>query len=215
MTNLFTRIKESISADLHQLLDEKEQKNPITALNHYLRQSEQQKEKVQKLLQRQYRLRDEFASEYHQANDNATKRLKQAEIAKAAEEFDLYEYAMQEYEEYKLRAERLKAAREETVNQIDLLERKYKEMTHKIKDMQLKRMELMGRENVARTTQHINHVLKEEFDKPFYKFEEIERYIENLENQVNRKYFESTFDYKISQLERKLKQKQSNQADVE
>ena len=57
--------------------------------------------------------------------------------------------------------------------------------------------------------------MKEEFDKPFYKFEEIERYIENLENQVNRKYFESTFDYKISQLERKLKQKQSNQTDVE
>ena len=110
MTNIFTRIKDSISADIHQLLDEKEQKNPIAALNHYLRQSEQQKVKVKKLLERQYRLRDEFAKEYHQANDYANKRLKQAEIAKAAEEPDLYEYAMKEYEEYKLRAERLKAS---------------------------------------------------------------------------------------------------------
>lgn len=214
MTNIFTRMKDAISADIHQLLDEKEQKNPIASLNQYLRQSEQQKLKVKRLLERQYRLRDEFAKEYHQANDYANKRLKQAEIAKAAEEPDLYEYAMKEYEEYKLRAERLKAAREETVNQIDLLERKYKEMTHKIKDMQLKRMELMGRENVARTAQHINHVLQEEFDKPLHKFEELERYIENLENQVNRRYFESTFDYKISQLERKLEQK-SNETNVE
>lgn len=215
MSNIFTRIKDAISADIHQLLDEKEQKNPIASLNHYIRQSEQQKVKVKKLLERQYRLRDEFAKEYHQANDYANKRLKQAEIAKAAGEQDLYEYAMKEYEEYKFRAERLKATREETVNQIDLLERKYKEMTHKIKDMQLKRMELMGRENVARTSKHINQVLQEEFDKPFYKFEELERYIENLENEVNRKYFESTFDYKISQLERKLQQEKSKTTNVE
>ena len=58
MTNIFTRIKESISADLHQLLDDKEQKNPITALNHYLRQAEQQKLKVKKLLERQYKLKE-------------------------------------------------------------------------------------------------------------------------------------------------------------
>lgn len=46
MRNLFTRMKETISADLHQLLDHKEQKNPIAALNHYLRQCEQETEKV-------------------------------------------------------------------------------------------------------------------------------------------------------------------------
>lgn len=207
MANIFTRIKESISADLHQILDEKEQKNPIAALNHYLRQAEQQKDKIKRLLQRQYRLRDEFASEFHQANDYAKKRLQQAEIAKKAEEQELYDYAMKEYEEYNARAERLKTAREDTMNQIDLLERKYKEMTHKLKDMQLKRMELMGRENVARTNQKINDILKEDFDKPLHKFDELERFIENLENQVNRRYFESTFDYKISQLEKELGQK--------
>ena len=43
MSNIFTRIKDAISADIHQLLDEKEQKNPIASLNHYIRQSEQQK----------------------------------------------------------------------------------------------------------------------------------------------------------------------------
>ena len=55
MDNIFTRIKNSISADMHQLLDRKEEKNPIAALNNYLRQSEQEKEKVKTLQQRHYK----------------------------------------------------------------------------------------------------------------------------------------------------------------
>lgn len=204
MTNIFTRIKESISADLHQLLDDKEQKNPITALNHYLRQAEQQKLKVKKLLERQYKLKEKFTTEFHQAQDHANKRLKQANIAKAAEEQELHDFAMREYEEYHLRAERVGQAREETVEQIDQLERKYKEMDHKIKDMHLKRMELMGRENVARANVQMNHILKDGADHPFSKFSELEQFIENLENKVNQAYYHSTFDHKIAQLEKNL-----------
>ena len=44
MSNLFTRLKNSISADFHQILDEKEQKNPISLLNQYLRQCEHEVE---------------------------------------------------------------------------------------------------------------------------------------------------------------------------
>ena len=61
LQNIFTRIKNSISADLHQFMDKKEEKNPIAALNNYLRQSEQEKEKVRKLLERHYKLQKEFA----------------------------------------------------------------------------------------------------------------------------------------------------------
>jgi len=66
MTNLFTRIKNTITADLHEALDQKENKNPIAMLNQYLRECEQETEKVRKLLQRQYTLKDEFTREYHQ-----------------------------------------------------------------------------------------------------------------------------------------------------
>src|SRR5699024_9142884 len=135
MSNVFTRIKDSISADIHQLLDDKEEKNPIASLNNYLRQSEQQKEKVKKLLQRHYRLKEEYTSEYHHAQDLADKRYKQAQIAKQANEADLYEFAQTEYEEYDRRARRMKQARENAVHQIEQLERSYKEMTHKLKDM--------------------------------------------------------------------------------
>lgn len=204
MSNVFTRIKDSISADIHQLLDDKEEKNPIAALNNYLRQSEQQKDKVKKLLQRHYRLKEEFTSEYHHAQDLADKRYKQAQVAKDANEQELYEFAETEHEEYARRANRMKEARENTVRQIDQLERKYKEMNHKLKDMHLKRMELMGRENVARTNEQINRVLHGDTSKSFDRFSELEQFIEKIEKKVNKAYYESTFDQKIADLEKEM-----------
>lgn len=210
MTNIFTRMKDSISADLHHLLDQKEQKNPISALNQYLRQSEQEKEKVRKLLNRQYKLKDEFTREYHKAQDMANKRLRQAEIAKKAGEEEMYDFAQREYSEYQARADRMKASREEAVQQLEQLEQKYEEMKHKLKDMHLRRMELMGRENIASANHQINRVIEETFDKPYSKFREIEQYIEGLEYKVNSAYYRSTFDSKIDNLERELKKREQS-----
>lgn len=211
MTNIFTRIKDSISADLHQMIDNKEQKNPITSLNQYLRQSEQEKEKVRKLVERQYRLKDEFTREYHRAQDFANKRLKQAEIAEKAGEEQLYNYAMKEHAEYQARADRMNASRDEAIKQLEILEEKYEEMKYKLKDMHLRRMELMGRENIAKASQQINKVIEEITDKPFSRFDELERYIQNLEYKVNSDYYRNTFDSKIADLEKELqKQEQAN-----
>ncbi|WP_368652572.1 PspA/IM30 family protein [Ornithinibacillus sp. 4-3] len=208
MTNIFTRMKDSISADLHQLLDNKEQKNPITALNHYLRESEREKEKVRKLIERQYRLKDEFTKEYLQAEDHANRRRKQADIAEQAGEVQLYEFAMKEHTEYQARADRMKKLRDEALEQLEMLEQKYSEMQNKLKDMHLRRMELMGRENIVRASNQINRVINEVSDKPFSRFEELERYIENLEYKVNSDHYRNTFDHKMEQLEKKLKSKE-------
>lgn len=207
MTNIFTRIKDSVSSDLHNMMDQKEQKNPIAALNQYLRQSEQEKEKVRKLVERQYKLKDEFTREYHKAQDLADKRLKQAGIAEKAEEEQMHEFAVREHEEYQVRADRMKASREEAVEQLETLEQKYEEMKHKLKDMHLRRMELMGRENVAHANHQINKVVEETSDKPFSRFAEMEQYIEGLENKVNTSYYRSTFDSKIDKLEKEMQEK--------
>lgn len=210
MTNIFTRIKDSISADLHTMMDKKEQKNPMTALNQYLRQSEQEKEKVRKLVDRQYKLKDEFMREYHKAQDLAEKRLKQANIAEKAGEEQMHEFAMKEHEEYQMRADRMKASREEAVQQLEELEQKYEEMKHKLKDMHLRRMELMGRENIANANQQINRVVTESADKPFSRFAEMEQYIEGLEYKVNSSYYRSTFDSKIAKLEKEMEEREAN-----
>ena len=206
MSNIFTRMKDSISQDLHHLLDQKEEKNPIAKLNHYLRQSEQEKDKVKKMLERQYQLKEKFTKEWCEAEDHANKRKKQAEIAKTANEQELFEFAQREYESYISRAARLKVAREEITNQMYDLEAKYKEMCHKLKDMHLKRMELMGRENVARASQQMNHILNEDVDKSYSRFGDLEKFIEGIENNINQRYHESTFDQKIAALERKKEQ---------
>ncbi|MGD6943288.1 PspA/IM30 family protein [Cytobacillus gottheilii] len=207
MSNLFTRIKNTIVADLNEALDHKEKKNPIALLNQYLRESEQEAEKVRKLLERQYQLKEEFTREYNEAADLAQKRKKQAEIAAAAGEQELQAFAQQEYEHYEQRASRLQEMLKQANTQLLELERNYEDMKHKLKDMHLRRMELMGRENITRANHQMSKVLhNEEYsDQPYSRFNEIETYIDRLEHEVNTSYYRSTIDAKIAQLEKDMK----------
>ncbi|MFJ7725020.1 PspA/IM30 family protein [Neobacillus sp. NPDC097160] len=211
MTNLFTRIKNSITADIHEALDQKEKQNPIALLNQYLRQCEQETEKVRKLLERQYTLKDEFTREYHQAVELAEKRKYQAEVASKAGETELYQFAAAEHQQYTDRVSRLSASLEQTKLQLGDLEKKYEEMKHKLKDMNLRRMELMGRENVTRANLRINQVLDSNTysDKSYSKFKDIENYLDRLEHQVNSSFYRNTIDSKIVQLEKDMKLEES------
>ncbi|MDM5221432.1 PspA/IM30 family protein [Peribacillus sp. NJ11] len=211
MGNLFSRMKQTISADFHDLLDKKEQKNPIGMLNQYLRQCEQETEKVGKLLERQYLLKEEFTREYNQAQNLAEKRKHQAEIAKQSGETDLMEFAIKESQHYEDRALSLKEAHKSAEVQLDELERKYEEMKHKLKDMHLKRLELMGRENIARANNRINRVLDGSSSdaKPVAMFEEMEHYIDRIEHHVHTDFNRHTIDARIVQLEKELEQKEA------
>ncbi|PFO08923.1 modulator protein [Bacillus sp. AFS076308] len=211
MTNLFTRIKNTITADLHEALDQKENKNPIAMLNQYLRECEQETEKVRKLLQRQYTLKDEFTREYHQAEELANKRKHHSEIASKAGETELSDFASAEYQQYQDRSSRIKASLDQVTGQLGDLERKYEEMKHKLKDMHLRRMELMGRENVTRANLRINQVLDahSDSDQSFSRFKEIENYLDRLEHQVNSSFYRNTIDARIAQLEKEMKLKES------
>lgn len=99
-------------------------------LNQYLRQCEQETEKVGKLLERQYLLKEEFTREYNQAQNLAEKRKHQAEIAKQSGETDLMEFAVKESLHYEERALSLKEAHKSAEVQLAELERKYEEMKH-------------------------------------------------------------------------------------
>ncbi|MBB6447331.1 PspA/IM30 family protein [Bacillus benzoevorans] len=204
MTNLFIRIKNTILADLHSVLDEKEQKNPIALLNQYLRECEQETEKVRRLLERQYRLKDEFTREYQHAAALSAKRKSQAAIASSANETELYQFALNEQQQYEERAIRLKEAMDAAGSQLIELEQKYEEMKHKLKDMNIRRLELMGRENVSRAQHKMNTVLDNHVysNKSYSRFQEIETYLDRLEQQVNSSYYRSTIDARIAQLEK-------------
>ncbi|MFX3619285.1 MAG: PspA/IM30 family protein [Sporolactobacillus sp.] len=204
MSNLLTRIKDSISSDIHELLDEKEQKNPIALLNQHLRRCEKEVQRVRTLIDRQYILKDTFIREYHQASEMAEKREHQAKIALQASETELHEFASREQADYQEKAQRLKTSYQQTVGQLDKLEQKYGEMKRKLKDMYLKRMELMSRENIANAEHRMNHVLhpEEAFGQSFSKFEESELYLQRLEQKINQDYQHHTIDARIQKLER-------------
>ncbi|MBY0122997.1 PspA/IM30 family protein [Bacillus sp. S/N-304-OC-R1] len=212
MTNLFTRIKNTVLADLNEVLDQKEKKNPITLLNQYLRDCEKETEKVRKLLERQYALKEEFSREYRQAEELAAKRKRQAEIASQAGEQDLYLFASEEQAQYMERAVRLKDVLNQAVQQLNELERKYEEMKHKLKDMHIRRMELMGRENMTRAQVKMNQVLDQQnvSNKSTSRFQEIESYLDHLENEVNSSYYRSTIDARIAQLEKDMKKEETH-----
>ena len=75
MTSLLRRLKYSIEADLNKLFDKKEEKNPITMLNQYIREAEKQTEQTGKWLERQGKLKQELEKELaeHTSNDGKTK----------------------------------------------------------------------------------------------------------------------------------------------
>lgn len=212
MSQLFSRMKQAISADVHDLLDKKEKKNPIAMLNEYLRQCELETEKVRKLVERQSLLKVEFTREYKHAQQLAEKRKHQAEVARQAGEVELTEFAVQESLQYEQRATRLKEALHQVEQQLSELVRKYEEMKHKLKDMNIKRMELMGRENIARANHRINQVLNVEdtYTKPVARFEEMESYLDQIEHQVNSNYYRHTIDARIAQLEKEVKSKETD-----
>jgi len=212
MSSLLTRLKNVIMADLHEILDQKESQNPIALLNEYLRQCEQEVEKVWKLVERQRLLTEELTREYHYAQELANKRKHQAEIASQAGETELFQFVVQEQMKSEERAVRLKESLGQALRQLEELEQKYEEMQHKLKDMHIKRMELMGRENVARANFRMNQVLGQDSygDKPFSRFHEIEKYLERLEQKVNLAYYSNTIDARIAQLEKELKNKDTH-----
>ncbi|MBF0707034.1 PspA/IM30 family protein [Alkalihalobacillus hwajinpoensis] len=211
MPNLLNRIKNSIEADFHSILDQKEEKNPISLLNHYLRQCEREVEKARKLVERQSTLLLEFRRELDKARRNAEKRAGQAVLANEAGEAELYEFAKQEQLQYEERANHLSQLMDEADLELKRLEQKYEKMKHKLKDMSIKRMELMGKENSVRAHHKMDLVLEERnLDQPFNRFDEMESYIEQLEKKVNRDYAMSTIDTKFHLLEKKAKKQETN-----
>jgi lia operon protein LiaH len=211
MTNLLTRLKNTVMADLNDALDRKEQQNPIALLNQYLRQCEQETEKVGKLVERQGRLKAEFAKELAQSVELSEKRKYQADIALKAGETELQQFAAAEHQQYADRAERLKVSLAHVEEQLSELERKHQEMKHKLKDMHLRRMELMGRENITRANVRINSVLDLTNDtvQSTSRFQEIDNYIDRLEHQVNSSFYRNTIDARVAQLEKEMKIEES------
>jgi len=205
MTNFFEKMKQSIAEDFQGVTEMKVKQNPIALLNKYVRDSEKEVEKAGKLVERQRLLKNEFYKEWQLANALANKRKEQRDLAIQAGENGLAETALLYQAQAEQQAERLKLAYETAIEQLSELEQKYEEMKLKVKDMHIKRLELMGKENVLSMKEKMNKLLSEsEFGHAAENFETVESSMKQKETNFDDEYEITIFDAKIQKLAKEL-----------
>lgn len=209
MTSLLSRLKYSIEADLHKLFDRKEEKNPIAMLNQYIREAEKQTEQTGKWLERQGNLKQELEKELAETMQMVGKRKNQVELATASGEEDLAAFALAEVNAYEERATVLQNSIHQTTEELFGLERKYEEMKHKIKDMKVRQLQLMGKENVTRAHHQMDRVLQpEQKEKNFGTFEDMEQYIERLGQKIEKEHEITSMEQRLEMLEKNAQTKE-------
>jgi len=201
MNALWNRFKYTVQADLHTLFDKKENKNPIAMLNQYIREAEKQTESIGKLLERQSKLTNELQKELAEAQEMANKRRSQLDLATTAGEEDLIAFAQEEIIAYDTRAESLTNSIEETTNELLSLERKFEEMKHKVKDMKVRQLQLMGKENVTRAHHRMDKVLSpEDTESRLASVNEMNAYIQKLGDKIDQEYETSSMERRLELL---------------
>ncbi|MEB2282969.1 PspA/IM30 family protein [Lysinibacillus xylanilyticus] len=199
--NLFQRFKYTIEADLHQLFDKKEQKNPIAMLNQYIREAEKQTEQTGKLLERQGQLKEKLEQEFKQNAELLAKREAQLKLATTSGEQDLIDFASDEVAAYTARNNTLQASIEASTREYFELERKFETMKHKIKDMKVRQLQLMGKENVTRAHHQMDGMIAKNNKT---NFEDLESYIDKLAYQIDKDHEVTSFESRLTQLEKNV-----------
>lgn len=204
--NLFQRFRYTVEADLHHLFDKKEQKNPIAMLNQYIREAEKQTEQTGKLLERQGQLKEKLEQEYKENADLLAKRESQLALAKSSGEQDLIDFATDEVTAYSARNLTLQASIEASTREYFELERKFETMKHKIKDMKVRQLQLMGKENVTRAHHQMDGMIAKNNKT---NFEDLEAYIDKLAYQIDKDHELTTFESRLAELEKKAVEESS------
>lgn len=207
MTTLWKRFKYAFEADLHTAFDKKEQKNPIAMLNQYIREAEKQTEKTGTWIERQSQLKIQLEKELQESQEMLAKRTTQLELANQTNEGELIDFAKAEVAAYTNRAEVLQASISRTTEELFGLEQKYEEMKHKVKDMKVRQLQLMGKENVTRAHHQMDRMLQPESsknaDNRLVAFDEMEQYIDRLGQRIEKDHDVSSMERRLAQLEKK------------
>ena len=158
MNELWYKFKFAVQEDLEQFSAKRSTQNAADVLNETIKEAEQQTKAVGKLLERQRILRDEVTKELLEAEQLTEKRTEQLSLAEATEDEALISYAKDEAEAYSRRRDELRSLEEETMESMIALERRFESMKHKVKDMQVRRLKLMGEENAKRANSRMDRI---------------------------------------------------------
>lgn len=211
--NLLQRLKHTIEADLHQFFDKKESDNPLALLNQYIREAEKQTEETGKYLERQNQLKIKLEKELHVTSEMVEKRRSQIELALESGEADLAAFAQQEFASYSSRQQTITTSIQQVTEELFGLEQKYEEMKHKIKDMKVRQLQLMGKENVVRAHTKMDQMLDPEntqLNNRLETFEAMEQYIEKLGQKIEHEHEVTSMEQRLVLLEKQHQTKNTS-----
>lgn len=164
MNELWYKFKFAVQDDLEQITAKRNTQNAADVLNETIKEAEQQTKAVGKLLERQRILRDEVTKELLEAEQLTDKRTEQLSLAEATGDEALINYAKDEAEAYSRRRDELRSLETDTTESMIALERRFESMKHKVKDMQVRRLKLMGEENAKRANSRMDRIFSADLD---------------------------------------------------
>lgn len=209
MTTLWERFKFAVATDMDALLTKKEEKNPLALLNRYINEAAQQTAATGNLLERQMKVSKELEKEFAEAAMMLEKRQRQLELASQSQEEDLARFAEKEVAAYKQRVAELEKGLAENQTEIAMLEQKYEEMKHKVKDMKIRQLRLMGKENSTRAHRQMDTVLHpERAEEGLVSYEDMESYIQKLGKHVEDKHEQNVLAKRLEELEKNSTQQE-------
>ena len=177
--NLLERLKYAIESDFKV---EPKPENPLARLNQYINEAEAQTNDTKKYLERQVSLKQHLEAQLTEAQDILAKRQTQLQLATQAGELDLITFAETEQTVYASRVQLLTQTIYNTTNELIALEQKHEQMKHKIEDMKIRQLQLMGYENNVRANYHMDAMLNPETQKHVSTVDDMRYYIDNLQS---------------------------------
>jgi phage shock protein A len=217
--SIFKRVRDIVLSDVHEALDKAEK--PLSMLNQYIRDMEEQVEKAQDALANQLYLEKKYEILVTEAEAVIAKRTRQAELAVSENEDEMAKLALQEKilteQKAKMYREQYEITKQQTAvlyEQIDKLKEKYQEL-------QYKKLVLVSRAHAARSIREGQASLASFNTEDAVKgFARVEEYVHKLEAEAaassyfyQLKYPEQTafLDYQLQEdVHRELEQLKSN-----
>ena len=203
MTTLWERFKFAVATDLDAVVAKKEEKNPLALLNRYITEAENQTTATGKWVERQSQLNGKLEKELAEASAMLDKRQNRLELAQASGESDLADFAAMEVQAYSDRVKTLQQNLDENIAELTGLEHRYEEMKHKVKDMKVKQLQLMGKENATRALHQMDKVLSPELvAERIGSFDDMASYITTLGAKVEERHERSAMERRLESLEK-------------
>lgn len=204
MTTLWERLKFAVTTDVDAIVAKKEEKNPLALLNRYITEAENQTTATGKWVERQAQLNDKLEKELAEASAMFDKRQSQSDLAQTSGEEDLADFAAMEVQTYAARVTTLQNNLDENIAELTGLEHRYEEMKHKVKDMKVKQLQLMGKENATRAHYQMDKLLSPELvAERIGSFEDMTSYITTLGTKVEERHERSAMERRLESLEKK------------